>query len=332
MATSNDLIEAQAQKIVASLAELISPQQSYALVDFPDHCNVGDSAIWLGELALFDRMNLSRPVYVCTVESYSKDELMRCCPEGAILIHGGGNFGDIYPKHQRFRIRLMQDFPDREIIQLPQSISFSQAEAVADTAAAIARHGRFRMLVRDHKSLEFARQHLQCPSQLLPDMAFGMGPLARPALAARAVFMLLREDAERADYDRTPLLLHPNTLAADWIAEDPGFHALCWRRTGWSRWWRGGISSAAGQLELYNRLAQGRLLRGIKLLASGRYVVTDRLHAHILSTMMDIPHVVLDNSYGKIFGYMDAWTSDYQGVRKARTAEQALIHLRDWGV
>ena len=27
----------------------VGPNQAYALVDFPNHANVGDSAIWLGE-------------------------------------------------------------------------------------------------------------------------------------------------------------------------------------------------------------------------------------------------------------------------------------------
>ena len=326
------LIEDQAALASRALSRFVRPGQDFALVDFPDHYNVGDSAIWLGEIALFQQRLGGLPTYVSTVESYSREALRRASPAGPIFIHGGGNFGDIYPKHQDFRLRLMADFPDRDIVQLPQSISFSAPAAVTATAEAIARHGRFTLLVRDQPSLNFAQEHFDCAAELLPDMAFGMGPLEKPVAPRSAVFMLLREDTERASYDRAPLLRHPDTVVADWVSEPARFHRLCRWRTRLAMAGKGGLSSPQGTLDLYNRLAQGRVRRGLKMLASGRVVVTDRLHAHILSTMMDIPHVVLDNSYGKIAGYMGAWTGRYGQVRRAKTAGDVLAHLKAWGL
>lgn len=326
------LIEDQAALAARALSRFVRPGQDFALVDFPDHYNVGDSAIWLGEIALFKRVLGAAPNYVSTVESYSKEALRAASPTGPIFIHGGGNFGDIYPKHQDFRVRLMADFPDREIVQLPQSISFSAPAAVTATAEAIARHGRFTLLVRDQPSQNFAREHFACPVELLPDMAFGMGPLDKPVSPRTGIFMLLREDTERADYDRAPLLRHPDAAADDWVSEPQRFHRLCRWRTRLAMAGKGGLHSPQGTLDLYNRLAEGRVRRGLKMLASGRVVVTDRLHAHILSTMMDIPHVVLDNSYGKIAGYMGAWTGRYPQVRRARTSDDVLAHLKEWGL
>jgi pyruvyl transferase EpsO len=45
-------------------------------------------------------------------------------------------------------------------------------------------------------------------------------------------------------------------------------------------------------------------------------VVTDRLHAHLLALLLGIPHVVLDNSYGKLHHFIAAWTH-----------ESPLVHL-----
>ena len=42
----------------------------------------------------------------------------------------------------------------------------------------------------------------------------------------------------------------------------------------------------------------------------GRMVLTDRLHAHILSLLLGKPRIVLDNSYGKIAKFADMWTRD----------------------
>lgn len=332
MSNYKQLIEHQASVAAAALSRFLPKGQGFALVDFPDHWNVGDSAIWLGEIALFQRMAVTGPRYVSTVESYSPGALEAACPSGPIFIHGGGNFGDIYPKHQKFRIRLMADFPDRDIIQLPQSISFSTPEMVKETADAVRRHGRFTLLVRDQTSLSFAQENLGCPAHLLPDMAFGIGPISRRTAASTPIFMLLREDTERASYDREPLLRRPDVMAADWLSEPRSFARICRWKTRFGMAGNGGMHSAPGQLYLYNRLAQGRLERGLKMLSSGRFVVTDRLHAHILSTMMDIPHVVLDNSYRKINNYMDAWTGGYEHVRRADTASEAIEHLRVWGL
>lgn len=331
MANSINLIDQQATILCKAIAGFLTKGECFSLVDFPDHHNVGDSAIWLGETALFNRLGV-QPSYVCTVENYAAGDLKRSCPKGPILIHGGGNFGDIYPKHQTFRTRLMAEFPDRAIVQLPQSVSFSRPEATQPTAQAIHKHGKFTMLVRDQHSLDYVQQHFGCAVALLPDMAFCIGPLKRRGVATTPIFMLLREDTERADYDRQPLLARPDARADDWIDEPQQFLRLTRWKTRLALFVRGGLHSPQGRLRYYQALAQGRLERGLRLLSSGEFGVTDRLHAHILSTMLDIPHVVLDNSYRKINNYMDAWTGSYEHVRRANSAPEAIKHLQAWGL
>ena len=63
-------------------------------------------------------------------------------------------------------------------------------------------------------------------------------------------------------------------------------------------------------LEVFNAQARRRVARGVKQLSKGRVVATDRLHAHIIASLLGIPNVVLDNNYGKIHGYMDCWGAD----------------------
>ena len=36
--------------------------------------------------------------------------------------------------------------------------------------------------------------------------------------------------------------------------------------------------------------------------------MSDRLHAHILCLLMGIPHVLLDNTYGKVRSFHETWT------------------------
>jgi len=65
------------------------------------------------------------------------------------------------------------------------------------------------------------------------------------------------------------------------------------------------------------------------ILSLGRVVVTDRLHAHILCTMMDIPHVFLNNTYGKNWNFYESWTRATPTCTLASTPEAALGAARE---
>ena len=56
-------------------------------------------------------------------------------------------------------------------------------------------------------------------------------------------------------------------------------------------------------------------------------MITDRLHAHILCTLLDHPHIALDNSYGKLKGFIEAWTG---GGHPASTAPTLAAALEDY--
>jgi pyruvyl transferase EpsO len=59
-------------------------------------------------------------------------------------------------------------------------------------------------------------------------------------------------------------------------------------------------------------------------------VITDRLHGHILCTLLGIPHVVLDNSYGKIQGFLESFTGECELVRRAESPAEALEMAREF--
>ena len=65
------------------------------------------------------------------------------------------------------------------------------------------------------------------------------------------------------------------------------------------------------------------LVSGLLFLQRGRVVVTERLHGHILATLLDIPHVVLDNRDRKLSSYHRTWTRGLRNVRLASSAPEA---------
>lgn len=307
-------------RLQARLDEQLAPligDGPVALVDYPDHANVGDSVIWLGETAWLRARGLA-PAYVSTIRAHDHDALAAAVPEGPILLHGGGNFGTLWQVHQDFRLAMLGRFPDRPIVQLPQSIFFDDEAAVADCARAIERHGRFTLCVRDEPSLAFAHRHFPCETLLVPDMAFAIVPLARQPATAD-IFCLLRTDHEKAG-SHEGRSAPPHAITGDWLKDDRS--AL--RRTAIGTRLLGLMDSAdAARVRHYERQAWSRVRRGIAQLSQGRVVITDRLHGHILSTLLAIPHVALDNSYRKIGNFIDAWTGRLDILRTATSLDEA---------
>jgi pyruvyl transferase EpsO len=72
-----------------------------------------------------------------------------------------------------------------------------------------------------------------------------------------------------------------------------------------------------------------RLRRGQRLLSRYRLVISDRLHVHILCTLLGVPNVLLDNSYGKVSGFVDTFSTEWRDARKARDLSEALGWLKD---
>lgn len=321
-------VQSQKSLLEARLAAFARPGDRYALLDFPAFGNVGDSAVWLGASATLRQLTGRAPVHVGGQGRFGLVGLARRLgDDGTIYITGGGNFGDLWPSHQAFRERLLARFPDNRIVQLPQSIHFESEAALRRSAEAISGHRAFHLMVRDEPSAAFAHKHFDCPVVLAPDCAFGLGPLALSGDPSCALFGLLRTDKERAPADRSPLAaLRPRV--GDWVGETGPHHARLAHGSPWSSFparWLPGVGSAAA----FDRAAQRRLHRGIKMLSSGSQVITDRLHGHILSLLLGIPHVALDNSTGKIAAYFRSWThGDGTGLFVADPGEAAAALRR----
>ncbi|MEE4451342.1 polysaccharide pyruvyl transferase family protein [Novosphingobium resinovorum] len=295
----------------------------FALLDFPNHANVGDSAIWMGELKLLQDLGGSAPGYVCDFRNFDEQAMRAAIPDGTVFLHGGGNFGDIWNHHQSFREEVIARLPDRRIVQLPQSIHYADPERIARTARVIAAHPDFTLLVRDEASLQLARRHFDCAVHLCPDSAFALGPRhAGPATID--VLAMLRTDKEKAAGEFSDL--PGDVVVEDWLIDD----AASVRRAkagGAIRAWSA-FSPTTARARAYEAAARYRVERGFRQLARARAIVTDRLHVHILSLLLGRPHAVLDNHYGKIARFMEAFTGVSPLVHRSADLPSALAWAR----
>lgn len=300
----------------------------YALLDFPCFSNVGDNAIWLGTLAALEALGLPAPSYTCDNRTFEPETLTRCVGDGPLLLLGGGNFGDLFGKHQRLRERVVAAFPKSRIVQLPQTIHFADAKAREGARRAFGQHPRLHVLVRDEPSLATATRDLGLDASLCPDLAVTL-PRATDASSRSVttsrppIVWIGRGDAWRL---HPAPLGEPDVFASDWPRERPSvlrvrlrfLSSLIRRRLTF------GLPLRPALSRTYEPLARWRLARALEHVARGRVIVTDRLHGHLLAMEEGLPHVLLDDRTGKVGAYHEAWTRGIDGIAFAKSPAMAL--------
>jgi pyruvyl transferase EpsO len=302
----------------------------YSLLDAPDYGNVGDSAIWVGTIAWLTTNVGWAPSFVCDFRD-PLHEVNANLADGAILLQGGGNFGDIWPQFQHFREAVISTNSQRPIVQLPQSFHFGDPAALQRTARTLAKATQLRLLVRDQESLDLARAHFTSDVALCPDMAFAIGPLLRIGTQDLDVLLLLRTDKESRGFPAGRL--PAGWEQADWLEDEPGLHRDVLHDTRVSallsldpRNW----SKRARRYRYFHELARRRMQRGVRTLSRARFVITDRLHVHIIATLLGVPHCVLDNHYGKISRFSTAFSTRWRDSYQATTHSDAVACAREW--
>lgn len=314
-------LAALAAEIERVLAGLIAEDEPVAFVNYPNIDNPGDALLWLGTRAALERRG-ARIATVCEPRTYRRGTIQRAVGErGKILIGAGGNLGDLYPRspQQAVREQVLRDFRRADVIQLPQSLYFQRARRARRFARLAARHESFTLLLREHESTERASA-LGLHSTLCPDIAFALAPVRRPGQPDCDVFWLARHGAE----SKHPLPnLAPGVVAGDFpaapeqrsgaagrglaaeLALNRALVAHANRR-------RAGSGLAARlAARRYDALAHSRVRLATRIVARGRALVTDRFHGHALAVLMDIPHVLIDNVYGKNRSLYEAWTNRF---------------------
>jgi pyruvyl transferase EpsO len=315
------------------LESVIGRGREVVYLGTPRHRNLGDSLIWAGALGYL--ADLGNPVVYHTDQGRFRDDDLRSVPgDAAILLHGGGNLGDLYPAEEEFRRHVVRSFPHREFVVLPQSVHYRSREEAGRAHADYSRGRNLTVLLRDRASME-----------TMADIMPGVARVSCPDLALRAPIAPTGPDGSG------PVVV---------VARHDGEARAIDTGSGWSDWTYGRADSllwfvAVAEGRLYTRVpsalrilarpemqrANGRLLRANLAAAALQYrgaraVATNRLHAHILACLTGVPNVVADNTYGKISHIFGDYTGGFSTARQAGSLGAAVriasSDYRTWGV
>lgn len=340
IATTPAAIQQQLHTALASVGEI----EACALLDYPDYMNIGDHLIWLGTVFyLMDRAQ-TEIRYAASIKRFSESQLALQAGKTPILLQGGGNFGDLWPRYQQFREHIITQYRDRPIIILPQSLYFKNRANLFQTAQIYNAHPELTLFIRDDYSEAIANEYFhRCRIIKAPDMAFhlvDMPGLVSEVPSGSSVLYHCRQDIELHQSGNLVDLKIPGLVVEDWASyrwlfrdqmqSDSGWHfkipgLVRLIREGWQRGLRDPQAWISRQLwtmfhpkaTQLNMLAQSALhVRSWELMHCGihqfrphRLVITNRLHGHILCLLMHKPHIFLPNSYHKNESFYRTWTA-----------------------
>ena len=289
---------------LGEITKVIDTNSRIFYVDYPVHSNIGDQLINLGTEAFFEHYNI--PIYKrLSVLDLPRTGVPGVTPDSTFLCHGGGNFGDLYGKHQEAREWLMEKYPSCRIVVMPQSLHYSTDAARMASLGRVARHENTYLFVRDHESYSALKQSGVQRVAMMPDMAHELWNLLKPNGTAPEgrVLNLLRRDKEAvACPEYEPSVDWKDSLTgATKVVAGGTYHLLSL----FGKW----TPQRLNVLLWY--AARDRMVKdGIALFSDYSVVATNRLHAMLLGLLLGREVYATDNTYGKLARYTKAWLAE----------------------
>ena len=207
-----------------------------------------------------------------------------------------------YIEADLLRENILKRFMKFEVVLFPQSVWPRIPDSrIKHFQKVYSSHPHLTFLYRDRDSYTKGISLFPKVRALLaPDMAFQIGAVTRIMSPTHDIMWLRRSDDESVKYEIPVIVKKYDVCVEDWL-----------------KW-----STPKGSTDM--ETASLMATNGFLFLQRGRVVITDRLHGHILSTLLGTPHVVLDPVNSKISSYMKSWTGGLTNVIYANSSADAF--------
>ena len=298
-------------------------KNDYILLDLPYYTNIGDVLIWEATRQLLREIPY-KCLYSASIETYKKKKIGE---EVIILFMGGGNFGDLWYRHQLFRYRVLKDYPKNRIIQLPQSIYFSDAQKLNDDINIIESHkGAITICTRDKQSYDIVKKNYKkAQPLLLPDMAlfFDVKKYSKKnrirLTEGKGSLFVRRNDKEKKENELILELIAKDAYESDWptLIKEPKACRILKSTINTLKSWHFSNRIISNYTDLIYKyfLKDCYIKIGIKFLCSYNKIYSTRLHAAILGGLLGKDVYLLDNSYGKCKGVYELWLKEFNNIQ-----------------
>ena len=306
------------QRIKLELDPLIT--SDYLLLDLPYHKNIGDILIWQGELNYLK----SKPYRCLGCSNKDTFQFPDLPPDVIILLHGGGNFGDLYRSCQEFRRKIVSQYKKNKIVMFPQSVYYQEANLIFEDSNILKDHTNLYLCARDYPSYKFMCKHF-CSNHVLlvPDMAFFLDL----KISEGSRFGAKHKSLCFKRIDKESVAAATNDQHYDHVGDWPTFEktyirvvtlyialALYRRLPRWVF----GKNIMANMIDVFGTyFVKDFLVKlGIDFITPYSEITVDRLHGLILSFLMGKRIRYRDNSTGKLSAFVSTWLSDAKEIER----------------
>lgn len=285
------------------------------LLDVPYHENIGDYLIWQGT-ENFLRSIGCECIYRASYGTYRKPVVGT---DVTILFLGGGNWGDTWRVNTEFKVQVIQDFPDNNIIILPNTVFYEDKGLLQQDIDILNHHSHITFCARDKVSYALMKPLLHTDLLLLPDLAFYLPiQMHHTISSSKGILFIHRTDKELSKSAKYDSLLPAEYNSSDW----PTFNQK--RKLKWMSHLP--FSAAVDKLFHTNinrcwcdfmqrHITMPYMVRsGIQFIAPYSNVYATRMHGAILAALMGKQVYMFDNSYGKNSNFYHTWLDDVDNV------------------
>lgn len=303
--------------ILDTLIPLIN--HDYVLYGLPNYPNIGDTLIWEGELEFLKKVPY-KCKGTCTWNDYPSTNI---AGNSIILITGGGYFGDIWRKGWQYVLDGIRHYKDNRIIILPNSIYYNDNSVRDEDAQYLAGFKDLIICARDQYSYRIATTFFKNNVLLVPDMAFCISKsyLSKWVKSADTKALLLKR-CDKELVSENIIIPEDEYDTYDWptinnySSQRIRFNLFISRLRKIQR----KMPMLTVFLKSVERLSYYYFFRkqmtscGVAFISSYQKIYTTRLHALILSILLDKEVFIIDNCYGKLGSTYSTWLQDVDSV------------------
>lgn len=323
-AADSALLAQQSRDIDACLDQFIPADRPVALLQFPFDFNVGNHMMWVAICDYLKQRGV-RIAYAAHGNNFRLEDMVHAIDGGTVLFIGGVTVSRLWPRHAEVKRIVAAACPGNRLISLPSTMLFVDDDDRREASSIFGDHRDVIMMARDPISAQSARETF--PDRVtvvtIHDSAFRLPPQPRSAKPTYDIIWLARDDKEGSGA-KAPSDVH----VFDWPHDDRRGLQLLFRGRAFSR-----LRTVVPMLgpianpqisACYDRVSRYVLESGNHRLDTGKVLVTDRMHPHVLAALRSQPSVLLPDRYGKNRAVYDYSSHIYSTVHWADTPEQAL--------
>lgn len=275
-------------------------KQKIILMDTSIHNNIGDACIGLAETSFLENTNFQ----LVEITQEECELFLEIIPhyvnkKDIIVIHGGGNLGNVWLHHEQMRRKIVKMFPNNLIISMPQTFHFTDDEAGEKerkiSASIYNSHNNMHFFARERVSYDLMKKYFTVDVKLTPDIVLYLNKnhFNLENISRKNILFCLRNDAEKSmDIDLRQKLEHyfiqryENIEYTDMISN--------------------------GQIgkEIREEIVKDKMIEFKK----AKLVITDRLHGMIFAYLTNTPCLVFKNNNHKIYGVYE-WIKECDYIK-----------------